>query len=356
MSRLFIPDTEVLTLEELTVSVARSPSMTYVKTSLAERLFGSSLSEAREYSILRTLVTPFALPYSPYLPTVEDLRAFGVDVSVYQGIIDFILLAANAPVSVEYIMIRMGQSWGYQDPNFVYNWNHAKQSGIPRMAYHVIHPGQPIDVQVAKVMNIWNIVGNDFGEGPLWIDLELSHDQSPNTISTKTWEMIQRLRDQMGHDVAVYSADWFLSGYCEPQDWWNEVWWWLAHYLHPSVGQEHVGPPARPEQISPSKVAFHQTSSYGDGNRLGVESLRLDFNRYMLGATLPLREFLTLSSPPPSPPPSPSPELEVRVAYNEGQIQAILLMLEEVQTREGLDRARVDQLIRWAQSLNYSEA
>lgn len=350
MSGLFIPNTEILTLEELTVSRARSPSMTHVKTSLVERLFGSSILEAREYSIPRALITPFALPYSPYPPTIGDSRNFGVDVSVYQGLIDFILLAAYASVPVEYMMIRMGQSWGYQDTNFVYNWTYAKQAGIPRMAYHVIHPGQSVDIQVAKVMNIWNTVGNDFGEGPLWIDLELSHDQSPRVISTKTWEMIQKLRDQMSHDVAVYSADWFLSAYCEPQNWWSEVWWWLAHYLHPSVGREHIGPPARPAHIPPSKVAFHQTSSYGNGKLLGVESLRLDFNRYMLAAILPLRKFLTLPAPP------PTGELEERVAYNEEQIRAALLALTELQTGEGLDRARVDQLIQWAQNLNYVEA
>ena len=343
MSTLFTPTT----IKELAVSISRSPSMTYTKTSLIERLFGSSVLEAREYSISRALLTPFALPYSPYPPTIGDPRNFGVDVSIYQGIIDHLVLAAYAPVSVEYIMIRMGQSWGYQDPNFVSNWTHSK---IPRMGYHVIHPGQPIDPQVEKVMSIWKTVGDDFGEGPLWIDLELHHDQSPRTISTKTWEMIQKLRDRMGHDVAVYSAKWFLNGYCEPQSWWSEVWWWLAHYLHPSVGEEHVGPPARPVQIPVDKVAFHQTSSYGNGKLLGVESLRLDFNRYMLAAILPLSNFLTLPTPP------PTGDLALRVAYNEGQIRAMLLTLKELKTGGGLDRARIDQLTRWAENLNYTEA
>ena len=181
-------------------------------------------------------------------------------------------------------MIRSGQgrvgNYHDLDYKFYYNWEHAAEF-FPRMAYHVIYPSEPIDLQVANVDRIFNAIDYDFGEGPLWIDFELHHNMEPEPLTSACYQFYCALQDEFDIRVGIYSGKWFLDRYCVPQSWWADVDWWLATYW---TSEEHDGPPGIPAIIPIENVIFHQTSSWCDGNLLGAPVLpegRIDSDRYM---------------------------------------------------------------------------
>ena len=89
---------------------------------------------------------------------------FGIDVSRYQGVINWNVIAAHVP-KVEFVAIRAAVSWGYTDTYFATNWAEARRVGIPRSAYHVFYPDED---PVRQMTYFINVVGkNDLGELPL---------------------------------------------------------------------------------------------------------------------------------------------------------------------------------------------
>jgi len=215
----------------------------------------------------------------PFPPDKDDPRKFGVDVSRFQGDIDFNKMAMYSAPPVEYIMIRSGQgrvgSYDDLDNKFYYNWLNSKEH-FPRMAYHVLYPSVPAYQQVANVNRIFKEVEYDFGEGPLWIDFELTHDLDPVSLTSACKAFYDALVAEFDIRVGIYSGYWFLQK-CRPAQWWADVDWWLAHYW---TSEEHDGPPDRPAIVPADRVIFHQTTSWIDGPLLGVSSQRLDANRY----------------------------------------------------------------------------
>ena len=72
---------------------------------------------------------------------------FGIDISKYQYSSDgkqkpnFDTINATC----DFVAVRAGISWGYTDPWFAYSWAHILK---PRLAYHVIYPGEDAGRQV----------------------------------------------------------------------------------------------------------------------------------------------------------------------------------------------------------------
>ena len=240
----------------------------------------------------------------PFPPTKDDPRPFGVDISRYNGIVDFDKMKAYDYVPVEYIMIRSGQgaSWSYDalDNKFYFNWAGAKRAGIPRMCYHVIYPSVSVQPQVDNVKSIFEEIDYDFGEGPLWIDLELYQGMKDPVIMDRTIEFKTKLEEQLNIRVGIYSGWWYLETMLDEglqvPDWWSEVDWWLAQYTFAELGYEHPGPPYAPA-IPKENVIFHQTTSFIEGAPLGAPgNKRVDGNRYM-GDNL--YEYLNIEEPEP---------------------------------------------------------
>jgi GH25 family lysozyme M1 (1,4-beta-N-acetylmuramidase) len=220
----------------------------------------------------------------PFPPDKDDFRPLGVDISRYNSNVDFEKMAEFRDPPIEYIMIRSGQgrlgNYDDLDSSFYYNWEHASEY-FPRMAYHVLYPSEYVPDQVANVNRIFKSIDYDFGEGPLWIDFELHHNMNPVSLTNACKQFYDALIAEFDIRVGIYSGNWFLKARCQPQAWWAEVDWWMAHYW---TSEEHDGPPDKPDIIPLNKIKFHQTTSWGDGMLLGAPVLpygRIDLNRYM---------------------------------------------------------------------------
>ena len=224
---------------------------------------------------------------------------FGIDVSSWQGAINWNVVAAHTNPKVEFAAIRAAISWGYKDPRFDFNWAESRRVGIPRTAYHVIYPAED---PVRQMNHFLNCVGGDLGELPLTIDVELSHDVSPAAYRTCLLTSLQYLATRIQRRAIIYSRASFIDNYVTgsgntPPGWYNLYDWWLAHYL--MSGVEHPGPPALPRGVSRGRVIIHQTSDRG--TPIGVESTGLDYNRWQF--PLPhFNHYSGLSIPPPETP------------------------------------------------------
>ena len=289
----------------------RSISMTFVEsTPLAEMLFNRPVIDAD--ALLRA-----SLAYTPYNPTWNRTQEFGTDISVYNGTLDpwpyrgyYVKLIDGVSYQkyIHYTIIRGGQSWGYEDPRFILNVLLCELIGIPWMVYWVIFPSQPIEAQVDKFMSVmrklWVQLGREtFGDGPIWIDFELHNEMSSQALNAALLSFATRLKAATGHRVGIYTGNWFLSAYCKPYpNWYIEFpHWWLAEYLHPSLGLEHPGPiPSHPALIPVENIDFHQVGSYFDAipmGAMGDGNIRIDGNRYI--GRKPLTEYLGRTQPPP---------------------------------------------------------
>ena len=235
-----------------------------------------------------------ALTMSTFLPSLVDLRPFGIDVWEGDGDIDFEEVAAFGPPNVDFVMIRMGQSWGDEDKKFARNWRGFKGVGIPRMAYHVVFPSQEVIPQVEKVYKIFDrSAGGDLGEGPVWIDSQLKQGQTREKVSAATISMVRGVKEKLEKEAGVYTGKWHIEENMEIKDWFGEIFWWLATWLWPKQTRENQGPPRKVDEIPWKNVLFHQSASWGDGLAIGSQAKRIDYNRF-IGTWEKMRELFKL--------------------------------------------------------------
>ncbi len=205
---------------------------------------------------------------------------FGIDVSRYQGIIDWDMTAAHVDPTVEFVIMRAAISWGYKDTYLDRNWAESRRVGIPRGAYHVFYPTED---PVRQMDHFLNCVGEELGEFPLTLDIELSHDATPAQYQANLLRALQYLQEVTHRKPIIYSRATFINAVVtgtdqEPPDWYADYDWWLAAYL--LSGEEHPGPPRLPYGVPRSRVIIHQTSDRGDGPAFGMQSAALDYNRW----------------------------------------------------------------------------
>jgi len=117
---------------------------------------------------LRRWIRTFA---SPFPPSNTDPRILGVDISLFNGVMNFEKLAAYEPPKFEFILIRSGQSSSasFDDTQFLRNWQKAKSFNILRSAYHVLYPSVEVEPQVTHFLSLLE----EAGRGPFWLDVEL---------------------------------------------------------------------------------------------------------------------------------------------------------------------------------------
>jgi lysozyme len=87
-------------------------------------------------------------------PYPTDFEVHGIDVSKYQGDIDWATVRRSG---VEFVWIKATEGANHVDSKFQQNWAGAKQAGIARGAYHFVwwcrHPHEEVEWFKANVPN-----------------------------------------------------------------------------------------------------------------------------------------------------------------------------------------------------------
>ena len=233
----------------------------------------------------------------------------GVDISAYQYSSDgkqkpnFDTINATC----DFVAVRAGISWGYTDKWFEYSWEHIS---VPRLAYHVIYPGESGERQADHFLNIVKPGKHD----RLVLDLELDHGYSKARITDTLLECLALILENTGRYPVIYSRAYWVNDHLDvsrlPQ-----LDWWLANYLRsnpdPYFTPEMTPPPMLPNGVK--NWLIHQTSKEQDGSKVGVVSHYVDTNRWN-GTHDELLAYFGLGEETPEPEPEPQePLFQARV-------------------------------------------
>lgn len=99
-------------------------------------------------------------------PTPEDYAIHGIDISKYQGDIDWVEARRGG---VKFAWIKATEGGDHLDHRFMDNWNGAKAAGVPRGAYHFYYFCRPVNEQVSWVIENVPVDPNAL---PLVLDME----------------------------------------------------------------------------------------------------------------------------------------------------------------------------------------
>lgn len=227
---------------------------------------------------------------------------FGIDLSRYQYSQDgkqkpnFDVINAKCA----FVGVRAGISWGYIDPWFRYSWDHID---VPRLAYHVIYPGEDAQRQVDHFLNIVRPGEHD----RLVLDVELDHGYSKARITNTLLDCLDFILENTGRYPIIYSRASWINQFVDVSALPSNLDWWLAGYLKPLPSplytKEATPPPALP--IGVSNWLIHQTAEKGNGSEFGVASHYVDCNRFN-GTLDELHAYFGMDE---ETPPEPEPKL-----------------------------------------------
>lgn len=187
-------------------------------------------------------------------------RTPGIDVSRYQGTIDWARVAASG---YRFAIIRATVGNYYTDPRFYENWRGARDAQMLVSAYHVVKPGHSAESQISRLLEVLEGYRCDL---PLVLDVELADALPPAAVTGVVRECCERVTQQAGRRPILYTGRWFWEPNLQPSPEWADYDLWIAHY-----GVEN---PTLPSDWSDWK--FWQYSE--TGSVVGVSSRHTDLN------------------------------------------------------------------------------
>ena len=163
---------------------------------------------------------------APEPPPPEPLPDYcqGIDVSRYQGVIDWEQVAASG---VKFAAIRATVGDYYTDPTFAANWAGAKAAGLLVTAYHVVKPGCDINGQMDLLNEATG--GLQFDLPPV-LDVELHDDSLPTMVGFTVRGCVDLLMERYPVRPIIYTARWFWNDYVRPLDLASDCPLWVASY------------------------------------------------------------------------------------------------------------------------------
>ncbi len=170
---------------------------------------------------------------------------FGIDVSRYQGTIDWALLAG---AEVKFAYIQISRKIDDIDPKFETNWQAAKELGILRGAYQRFQPDEDVIGQADIFLEKLGVF--EEGDLPPMLDVEDSGGLGADAIALHVRQWLSYVEAELGVRPIIYTGRYFWRDTLESADF-TEYPLWIAHYTE--------GCPTIPEPWQ--QWAIHQYSS-----------------------------------------------------------------------------------------------
>lgn len=149
---------------------------------------------------------------------------FGIDVSRYQGNIDW---AQVAGAGVKFAYIQISRKIDDIDAKFEVNWAGAKANGILRGAYQRFQPEQSVQGQADIFLN--KLGPFQAGDLPPMLDVEDDGGLSPAAIAQSTRQWLEIVEAATGVRPIIYTGRYFWQDQLASADF-TEYPLWIAHY------------------------------------------------------------------------------------------------------------------------------
>ena len=149
-----------------------------------------------------SIIMIFVLSNSIYAfgPTSESLIE-GIDVSAYQGNIDFNQVKKNG---VEIVFIKSSEGFSYVDTKFEQNYNEAKANGLKVGVYHFV-TARTIEEAREQAQFFVSLVGNKQIDCKLAMDFELFGNLNAEEINNIGLEFLRTVESLSGKQAILYS-------------------------------------------------------------------------------------------------------------------------------------------------------
>jgi lysozyme len=218
------------------------------------------------------------------------MTILGIDISKWDGNWD----AAKAKQGgATFVFIKASQAT-FTDPQFLANWQKAKEAGLLRGAYHYLDYTKS---GIEQANYFADLLKNDPGELPPVIDYELRRtDNNPSAALGFLRDCLDQLirRSELFADATVkrpmiYTNPGFWTEYGDQTkgDYWIQFPLWIAHWTTSSA-------PIVP--LPWTMWQFWQFTDKGPGEAFGSESLTMDMNRFN-GTLNELTEYADIGVP-----------------------------------------------------------
>lgn len=133
-----------------------------------------------------------------------DESLFGIDVSYYQGTIDWNAVAADG---VRYAIVRVSHSLEFFDPEFQNNLDGSRAAGIHTGVYQYFEPDEDPVAQADLLLdNMGPLLPGDL---PPVIDVESTAGQSPAAITAAVQAWVDRVESELGVKPIIYTNGYF---------------------------------------------------------------------------------------------------------------------------------------------------
>ena len=190
----------------------------------------------------------------------------GIDISVYQGKVDF---AKAKAAGARFVYARASLADTYDDPRFFEHVQGARAAGLPCGAYHVVAPDRSASAQIGNFLSLVDQVELQL---PPVLDCELDRKQSVATITANIRDCIAALLSRGLRPIIYTRASWW-NIHVKHAALWKQYDLWTAHYT------------TLPKPLIPvdwSKHLIHQYSADGNlrGAEFGAQSKSIDLNRF----------------------------------------------------------------------------
>jgi GH25 family lysozyme M1 (1,4-beta-N-acetylmuramidase) len=178
------------------------------------------------------------LPGAPYgagsvepLPEYMDVGVPGIDISKWQGWVDF--LEAHDQ-GIRFVIAKCSEGNAYYDPTFERNYLGAKAVGMVVGAYHYVRPGVKINYQI-------NTINKALGTREIdafMLDCESTDGRTPQEITDVIWGLAGKF-GQRAPVMLNYTAKYWWNPNVKRSTHWKEV-------AGLAVANWHVATPAMP--------------------------------------------------------------------------------------------------------------
>jgi len=151
----------------------------------------------------------------------------GIDVSKWQGTIDWAKVKNQA--GVHYAFIRVSDGVNTRDAKFAANWAGTKNVGIIRGAYQFFRPSQNVTTQADMMIDA---LGGAYtpGDLPPVIDVEDDGGLAPATVAARVRTWVDRVEGALGVKPIVYTGKYFWRDEVGSPSSFAENPLWIAQY------------------------------------------------------------------------------------------------------------------------------
>lgn len=165
-----------------------------------------------------------------------DYEVHGIDISHYQGSIDWVQLTTNKTTKfpIHFVFMKATEGGDHADDTFPFNFDQAHRYGFIRGAYHFFSPKTDPLKQADFFIRTVQLIPGDL---PPVLDVETIGKSTPHDlkIAVKTW--LDRIESHYGVKPILYTSYKFKNRYLSDSVF-NTYPYWIAHYYVDSVKYE----------------------------------------------------------------------------------------------------------------------